>query len=429
VLLAPTFVLAIYAGQDASPYDLYRPLAAFTIAAAIAFGLIGGATRRWHAASFLVAMGVLAVVAVQFCLLAVAWLFMAWRATKRDESWGVTPLLTRPLNAFATAWFAVSLAAAVAVSVPAEAPQSEPLSVAPGPNVYLIWLDGYPRHDTLMEYFGFDNHPFLDALGERGFVVAEQSSSDYPSTIQTLATMMQMRPLGELIGDEWNGSHDQHRRLWQLINDARVPEAYEAAGYETYSIVSPAPGHDWRTADVVMDSPWLSDFEAHLFSNGILRPVLPFWAMHRADILDSFDYLEAAAGASPRFVLAHILTPHSPYVFAADGRPAEPCGIECANHAGPPNAMLGDRLIGQIQWVNGRALEAIDHVIAVDPRGIIVVFSDHGLRRDRLDMDEWFRTLFAARGSSFPDDVTTSDVLPSLMSQTLGSGPADTVGP
>ncbi len=188
---------------------------------------------------------------------------------------GIAPNLTSPLNTLVGAWFVIALITAVAVSLPPETVASETVSVEPGPNVYLIWLDGYPRDDSLMEYFGFDNRPFLDALEDRGFAVAEHSQSQYPSTIQTMATMMQMRPLEELADDEWVGSNEQHWRLWHLINSAPVPAAYEAAGYTTYSIVSPAPGHDWRTADVVLDSPWLSDFEAHLFNNGILHRSSP----------------------------------------------------------------------------------------------------------------------------------------------------------
>jgi hypothetical protein len=392
------------------------------------FGILGVLTRRWHAASLVVAFGLIAVVRVEFLLLIVAWLFLAWRGAKRTGSWGIAPRLTSPLNTLVGAWFAIALITAVALSLPPEAAASEPVSVEAGPNVYLIWLDGYPRHDSLMEYFNFDNRPFLDALEDRGFAVAEHSQSHYPSTIQTMATMMQMRPLEDLVEGEWVGSNEQHRRLWHLINDAPVPAAYKAAGYTTYSIVSPAPGHDWRTADVVLDSPWLSDFEAHLFNNGILRPVIPIWAMHRADILDAFDDLEASAGTSPRFVLAHIMKPHDPYVFAADGGPAEPCGGLCRNHAGPPNPTLGDRLTGQILWLNGRVLEALDHIIEVDPDGVIIVFSDHGLRRDPNDMDEWFRTLFASRNHTFADDTTTSGLLPELMAPRVGSEPVSGEG-
>lgn len=417
VLLAPTLVLAAYGGTHVSPDQLYRPLGVFTLVAAVAFALLGGATRRWHLASFVVALSLVGVVAVPkvFVVLAAGWLFLMWRSVMRHRGWDVTPPLTGPLNVFVSAWFGLATATAVVVSLPADLPPEGTIAVAPGPNVYLILLDGYPRRDTLMDYFRFDNGPFLDALEDRGFQVAAHSGSTNIATIQTVPTMMQMRPLEELLGEEWDASNAQHRRLWQLLNAAPALAGYRAAGYTTYSIVSPAPAVDWRTADVVLASPWLSLFEDHLVDKGFLRFVLPLDAMHRAAILDAFDYLEASVGTSPRFVFAHIYSPHFPYLFTADGGPAARCGYECANHVGPPNPTLADRLIGQLRFVNGRVIEALDHIIDVDPEAIVIVFSDHGLRRDRADPDEWLRTLFAARGKSFPDDVTTLEVLPTLL--------------
>ena len=44
-------VLAAYGSTYASPYDLFRPLATLTLSAAFLFALLGGATRRWHAAA------------------------------------------------------------------------------------------------------------------------------------------------------------------------------------------------------------------------------------------------------------------------------------------------------------------------------------------------------------------------------------------
>jgi hypothetical protein len=395
---------------------LFRPLVVVTLVAAVAFVLIGGATRRWHLAAFAVALAMLAIgAAVLVFPLAAVWGFLTWRSMKQGGSWDATSRLTRPMNVLVGVWFVLATAVALAVSLPRDIPVTGHVSVQPGPNLYLILLDGYPRADTLQNYFNFDNRPFLDALEIRGFEVAERGGSHYPSTIQTVPTMMHMRPLKELLREEWDGSDAQYRRLWHLLNAAPVPAAYHAAGYTTYSIVSPAAALDWRTADVVLESPWLSNFESHFVSNGILRSVLQLDTMHGAAILDAFTYLEASAGESPRFVFAHIFSPHNPYVFAADGGPAKPCGHECTNHAGPPNPTLADRLIGQLRFLNGRVLAALDHIIAVDPDGIVIVFSDHGLRRDRADMDEWFRTLFAARGHSFPDDVTPLDLFPTLL--------------
>jgi hypothetical protein len=422
VVLAPTIVLAAYGGTHVSPEHLIRPLGVMTLLAAISFVLVGAATRRWHAAAFVTALALLALIGdvVLYFLLALAWTIMAWRSVRQRGSLGVSPQLTRPLNAVVATWLGIALVTAVAASVPGDLPAIAPLEVAPGPNVYLILLDGYPRHDSLMEYFGFDNSPFLDALEERGFEVSERSGSDYRSTILVVPSMLHARPVEELLGGLWHGTDAQHRRLWRLLNQAPVTEAFDDAGFETYAIVSPAAGLDWRTADVVQESPWLTSFERNLVKRGALQGIIPLDAMHRATILDAFTFLEESAGVTQRFVFAHIMSPHDPYVFAADGGPADPCGNECLNHTGPPNAMLADRFISQLRFINGRVIQAVDRIIEADPDGTVIVFSDHGLRRDPADPDEWLRTLFAARGHSFPEDVTPLRIFPVLMSQEDG---------
>ena len=427
VLLGPTLVLAAYGGTHVSPDHLYRPLITSAAVAVIAFAVIGVASRRWHAAAFVVALSLLAVIGVWalFWPLLAAWLFVAWRSTRLHvRSWAVAPEFTQPLNVLVSAWFGIALATAVLVSLPGDLPsRGESVAVSAESNIYMILLDGYPRADTLLEYFGFDNRPFLSELEARGFEVAEDSRTDYVGTIQVVPTMLHMRPLEDLLGGAWDGSDAQHRRLWHLLNHAPAHDAFEAAGYTTHSILSSAEALDWRTADVVLESLWLTRFEDHLLQNGVLHTIVPFDASDRAEVLDAFTNLEASAGTSARFVFAHIMSPHNPYVFAVDGTPAEPCGHECTNHAGPPNPMLGDRLIGQIQYLNTLVLDAVDHIAAVDPEAIVIVFSDHGLRRDRADMDEWHRTLFAARGGpGFPDRVTPMAIFPSLLSQTDGRG-------
>jgi hypothetical protein len=354
-----------------------------------------------------------------FFALIAALLFVAWRSVKRRVSWTDPSRLTPPLNVFATAWCGIALVTAVVATIPQPMVASERMSIGQGPNVYLILLDAYPRHDTLMSYFEHDNEPFLNALRDRGFDVAEESESGYVSTILTVPSILHVRRVEELLAEPWEGSDAQHRLLWQHLNAAPIPQAYEAAGYTTYSIISGAPALDWRTADIVLDNRWLTFFESHLIERGVLGWIFPDRSLHhasyRASVLDAFDYLESSAGTSKRFVLAHILSPHDPYAFAPDGSPAAPCDSPlCTNHVGPPNPTLADRFTGQLQFLNGRILEAVDHIIEADPDGVVIVFSDHGLRRDPDDLPEWTRTLFAARNATYPDDVTTIDIFPGL---------------
>jgi len=417
VLLAPTLVLATFGDTHTSPEHLWRPLVVSVVAALLVFGLLG-LTRRWHFAALMTTLVVLAVLGVYpvLAVLTVAAILVTYQAIRR-RTWDAFSRFTQPLNVVVGLWFGIALGTSVVASIPAELPDAEPVAAASGPNVYLVLLDGYPRADTLIEYFDFDNQPFFDELGDRGFEVSGLSRSLYTETAQVVPTLLHQRPLEELLGGEWSGNNAQYRLMQQLINHSPTQVAYEAAGYRTYSIVSGATGLDWRTADVVFESQWPSTFERHLLAQGMLRKLVPFDAMHRASVLDSFDALEQFAGSSPRFVFAHFMSPHDPYVFRQDGSPADPCGSECTNHAGPPNPVLADRLTGQVAYLNQLVLHAVDRIVAVDPEGVIVVFSDHGLRRDPADRDEWFRTLFASRNASVSDDVVVTDLIPELLSR------------
>ncbi len=411
VLLAPTLILATYADTHTSPDHLWRPLVVTTLVALLLFGLLG-LTRRWHLAALITAMAVLGLVGVYpvLAVLVVVAMVVTLQATRR-LGWYAFERLTQPLNVIVSLWFAMTLAVAVLASLPAAQPDSDPLEVRAGPNVYLVLLDGYMRADSLMEYFGYDNRPFLDALEERAFSVSVHARSRYTQTAQVVPTLFHHQPLDAVLNGEWEGTNAQYRFMQQLINNSPTQAAFEAAGYETYSIVSGATGLDWRTADHVYESPWPSTFERHLLNEGILRPVVPFDAMHRASILDAFHFLKDSAGSSPRFVFAHVMSPHYPYVFDADGSPAVPCQAECANYVGPPTPTLADRLTGQVTYLNQLVLDAVDHIAAVDPDGVVIVFSDHGLRRDPADPDEWTRTLLAARNVAYADDAVVMDLL------------------
>jgi len=422
ILLAPTLVLATYGDAHTSPEYLWRPLVVSIVAALLVFGLLG-LTRRWHFAALVTTLVVLAALGVYPILgvLALAAILVTYQAIRR-RTLSVYAQFTRPLNVVFGIWFAIALGTAVSASVPPPVPDADPVSVAPGSNVYLVLLDGYPRADTLLEYFDFDNQPFLDELRERGFTVADLSRSRYTETAQVVPTMLHQRPLEELIGGDWDRSNAQYRLMQSLINHSPTQDAYEAAGYRTYSILSGANGLDWRTADVVMESSWPSSFERHMLAQGMLRTLVPFDAMRRASVLDSFEALAESAGASPRFVFAHLLMPHDPYVFRADGSPAEPCGSECETRAGPPNPVLADRLTGQVAYVNRLVLHAVDRIMAVDQEGIIVLFSDHGLRRDPADRDEWYRTLFAARNAPVADDVVVLNLMREVIGRATAAG-------
>jgi membrane-anchored protein YejM (alkaline phosphatase superfamily) len=74
----------------------------------------------------------------------------------------------------------------------------------------------------------------------------------------------------------------------------------------------------------------------------------------------------------PKFVFAHILLPHSPYVFRADGRPVT--GPEAGSE---PES---DLYAGQLAYTDSRIKETVEHLLAGPPEDepIIIVQGDEG---------------------------------------------------
>ena len=88
LLLAPTLVMAETGTTHVSPDHLTRPVVVLATLGAVAFGLLGVVTRRWHLAAVMASMGILALLGrweLFFALIA-ALLFVAWRSVKRRGS-------------------------------------------------------------------------------------------------------------------------------------------------------------------------------------------------------------------------------------------------------------------------------------------------------------------------------------------------------
>ncbi len=101
-------------------------------------------------------------------------------------------------------------------------------------------------------------------------------------------------------------------------------------------------------------------------------------------------------GGQPSFVFAHILSPHPPFVLAADGSDRLPAGsysLVDGNHwrrpgGGRSEADYQSRYRGQLQALNRLLLASIRELVASTRRPVaIFLASNHG-PGSRLDFDE-----------------------------------------
>ena len=61
------------------------------------------------------------------------------------------------------------------------------------PDVYYVILDRYANSWTLANLYGYDNTPFLEALRERGFYVADEAWANYFKTAFSVSSSLDMR--------------------------------------------------------------------------------------------------------------------------------------------------------------------------------------------------------------------------------------------
>jgi hypothetical protein len=278
----------------------------------------------------------------------------------------------------------VGLWAPVPVTIqPVEGVPAPSTNQADTPDIYYIILDGYGRADMLQDVHGFDNSMFVDALKERGFVVTSDSQSNYARTLLSLSSSLNMQYL------DTSSSTGEDSDLWWPLKDALqhgiVRKTLEDQGYKTYFVANNTDYSDIRDGDFY-EAPFpiqLDIFSAlYLYRTnlGLLAEIDGLgissfsYDTHRRIIQYAFERLPEVAGMDgPKYVFAHIVAPHPPYVFDRAGNPVTPdypFTLSVESHAG---------YIEQLQYVNQATLAMIDGILANSKSPpIIIIQGDHG---------------------------------------------------
>jgi hypothetical protein len=320
-------------------------------------------------------------------------LLWGWRS-RRDAS-KATPVLN-VVAAFLV--LAPLLTAAMASAGEPATPPGDDIArtVPPGaeaglPNIYYVMLDGYAHDSTLRERFGYDNGPFLANLTAKGFYVVPESRSNYPTTTLSLASTLNMRYLDDLprLRDE---SSTDYFLPFQLIDGNRVVDVALANGYRYVHFDSSwGPTDQDPRAWATVNCEGVSAFHQVLVRSTMMSIVAN--ALHvfeqdkRARVECQFDALadvpqRRAPGDAPLFVFAHLLVPHGPFVFGADGELVEAEGSpEGDFEAVPAESEASERAkyAAQLRYTNRRIEETVASILereTIPP--IILLASDHG---------------------------------------------------
>ena len=264
------------------------------------------------------------------------------------------------------------------------------------PDIYYIILDGYGRADTLQRLYEFDNTPFLSEIESLGFRVANASRANYCQTHLSLASSLNLEHITSLL-DLGSQPVPTTESLLVLIRNSKVvdelhKEGYTFIAFETGYYATEIAGADlyWRPpASPLVIGDAFTSAVVHMtpLSALLYEGRMTAYDTHRERVLFTFDKLTAVVEIpGPKFVLAHVVSPHPPFVFDRDGSPLTPdypYSLNDGSHLIGPGGITREEFlhgyVNQLAFVNQRILETISAIISGSSRPpVIILQADHG---------------------------------------------------
>ncbi len=246
------------------------------------------------------------------------------------------------------------------------------------PNIYYIILDAHASEGVLESRFGKKTEVVED-LKKRGFFIANNSFSNYSYTIASLASSLNMIHLDSL---DFLKGHLDFDSLGALLRDNVVMNFLKKQGYKTILISPPAE----RSRDLKnICSEKSYSIWGEFTTNSLLRDsclnfggklMHPFWTLfserhYQNWILYQLDQLKRSVeNKGPCFVFAHLLCPHSPFLFDEHGNRVSHSRLECSYHSA---------LYGHCAFIGDEIVKVVDHILNKSiQRPIIIIQGDHG---------------------------------------------------
>jgi len=249
-------------------------------------------------------------------------------------------------------------------------------------DIYYLVFDRYGSEWSLDYHFGIDSD-LPEWLSERGFQVATKSHANYRATDFSLAATLNMTYLDHLTTRYGRDTSDRTPAR-AMIRDHAVGRFLQAQGYRYIHLGSwfgPTATNPQADESRAYDPE--SEFSAVLRETTIVPAVRRLIGeqdqaptlRERHGRIAEFQFRELTHirdEPGPKFVFAHVLLPHPPYVFRADGGPVtkEEEGSE------PESRLYG----GQLAYTDARIKETIEHLLALpsEDQPIIIVQGDEG---------------------------------------------------
>lgn len=265
-----------------------------------------------------------------------------------------------------------------AAARPSKAPVAQP-AVDHGstyPDIYYVIFDEYVGFDAMRDYFHDSSiNQFDSFLTQNHFFVAEDSQTPTINTLSEMASRLNLHQYEEDADPEV---------MLSALRDNKVMQVLKTYGYTTVVMNMAFQGikadldvgfNPQNVGGLASD-----EFEQTYLSNNMLSPFSNLFLDGNQEAVKQRDLILYALNRtaslgdvkSPKFVYTHLLLPHLPFIFAADGSLLPPQDFTDWHY-----------YLGQYQYATKLAMDLVTKLLAQsDPARppVIILQSDEGAR-------------------------------------------------
>ena len=273
----------------------------------------------------------------------------------------------------------------------------------PKPDIYYLVFDRYGNKQALSDNYGFDNSDLYSFLASQGFTSREDGYANYPFTMSSISSTLAMDYLPTLEqkfanSGDWQGAFAYR----DILNSPPVAQTLKKSGYQYTNVSSwwdftrvgsaadNQPTLSFRLRVLGADY-YLSDLERDILNKSVLGPWLKKGLSVGSQPLLKYDLnrnptqnFEAQMAAlkkiadrtdksTPQFNLAHVLVPHDPYIFTANG--STPTYDNNRTDNGVDETV---KYTNQVTYLNTRIKDLIGHIRSKSPNAVIIIQADEG---------------------------------------------------
>ena len=305
--------------------------------------------------------------------------------------------------------------------------------ISPLPDIYFVILDEYAAPSQMKSYLQYDMSPFVEYLRQKGFMVTEMSTQSL-STAEIMEDRLNMEAknrqevastpssLSSSLLENMNIINTHEKEQIIRTRNSKVIVYFKSIGYQFIQMGSWfAQTRYNQLADQNINCfgfQFKDELSTIIANNSVLRLVLINRYFHSTAVLDAFAVLEnmPIIAGKPKFIFTHIICPHTPFVFGANGEK-----LDLTLGKNKDNKQL---YLDQHIFITKKVKEFVDQKLSTSQTApVIIIQADHGFRVDKIQAHQVFSAIYMPdyKGDPWADALPSYNTFPLILNDLFGT--------